>query len=166
MAWPISVPYSALTDCFQEIDKTTKRNIISSLLTKFLLKVAMNPGKDGGDLLRVVYLCINRVSRLGSYMCSKQLCMILTHLAAAQLCPDYMGVELGIGESLIVKAIAQCTGRSAQQIKQDLVKVGDLGLVAEVCLSFSSQPNQSLISAFYVSSNQEESRRRYSRQLH
>jgi DNA ligase-1 len=63
--------------------------------------------------------------------------MILTHLAGAQLCPDYMGVELGIGESLIVKAIAQCTGRSAQQIKQDLIKVGDLGLVAEVCLSFS-----------------------------
>jgi DNA ligase-1 len=47
-----------------------------------------------------------------------------------------MGVELGIGESLIVKAIAQSTGRSAQQIKQDLVKVGDLGLVAEVCLPF------------------------------
>lgn len=43
-----------------------------------------------------------------------------------------MGVELGIGETLIVKAIAQSTGRSAQQIKQDLVKVGDLGLVAEV----------------------------------
>lgn len=57
-----SVPYSALTDCFEEIDKTTKRLQISSLLTKFLLKVTLNPGKDGGDLLRVVYLCINRVS--------------------------------------------------------------------------------------------------------
>ncbi|KAJ9114631.1 hypothetical protein QFC22_005504 [Naganishia vaughanmartiniae] len=101
------VPYSALTDCFEEIDKTTKRTLISSLLTTFLLKVAINPGKDGGDLLRVVYLCINR------------------------LCPDYMGVELGIGESLIIKAVAQCTGRSVQQIKNELRTVGDLGLVAQ-----------------------------------
>ncbi|KAJ9124875.1 hypothetical protein QFC24_002804 [Naganishia onofrii] len=101
------VPYSALTDCFEEIDKTTKRTLISSLLTTFLLKVALNPGKDGGDLLRVVYLCINR------------------------LCPDYMGIELGIGESLIIKAVAQCTGRSVQQIKSELRTVGDLGLVAQ-----------------------------------
>ncbi|KAJ9104442.1 hypothetical protein QFC21_001937 [Naganishia friedmannii] len=101
------VPYSALTDCFEEIDKTTKRTLISSLLTTFLLKVALNPGRDGGDLLRVVYLCINR------------------------LCPDYMGIELGIGETLIIKAVAQCTGRSVQQIKNDLRTVGDLGLVAQ-----------------------------------
>lgn len=103
----LSVPYSAVTDCFEQIDETTKRLAISSFLTQFLLKVAKNPGKDGGDLLRVVYLCINRLG------------------------PDYEGVELGIGESLIVKAIAQSTGRTPQVIKADLRKVGDLGLVAE-----------------------------------
>lgn len=43
-----------------------------------------------------------------------------------------MGIELGIGESLIVKAIAQVTGRKPADIKADLLKVGDLGLVAEV----------------------------------
>ena len=52
-----------------------------------------------------------------------------------QLCPDYMGVELGIGESLIVKAIAQSTGRSVPQIKAELKTVGDLGEVAQVSLT-------------------------------
>jgi hypothetical protein len=43
-----------------------------------------------------------------------------------------MGLELGLGESLIIKAIAQSTGRTPASIKTDLRKVGDLGLVAEV----------------------------------
>jgi DNA ligase-1 len=49
-----------------------------------------------------------------------------------QLCPDYTGIELGIGESLLVKAIGESTGRSLQLIKADLKKEGDLGLVAMV----------------------------------
>ncbi len=50
----------------------------------------------------------------------------------AQLCPDYEGTELGIGESLLIKAIAESTGRSLALIKADLKKEGDLGLVAMV----------------------------------
>lgn len=58
------------------------------------------------NLLYAVYLCINR------------------------LCPDYEGLELGIGEGLLVKAIAQSTGREIARIKKDLEAKGDLGLVA------------------------------------
>lgn len=54
-----------------------------------------------------------------------------------QLCPDYVGIELGIGESLLLKAIAESTGRSMTVIKQDLKKEGDLGLVAMVSSSLS-----------------------------
>lgn len=43
-----------------------------------------------------------------------------------------MGIELGIGESLLIKAIAESTGRSLSLIKSDLKKEGDLGLVAMV----------------------------------
>lgn len=46
--------------------------------------------------------------------------------------PDYVGVELGIGESLLIKAIAESTGRSLSVIKTELKKEGDLGLVAMV----------------------------------
>jgi hypothetical protein len=40
-------------------------------------------------------------------------------------------MELGIGETLLMKALANSTGRSLQQIKADVVKTGDLGVVAE-----------------------------------
>lgn len=42
-----------------------------------------------------------------------------------------MGIELGIGESLLIKAISNSTGRSVATIKVDLKKEGDLGLVAQ-----------------------------------
>ena len=58
------------------------------------------------------------------------LVMKLRHL---QLCPDYVGIELGIGESLLIKAIGESTGRSLATVKSDLKKEGDLGLVAMVC---------------------------------
>jgi DNA ligase-1 len=48
------------------------------------------------------------------------------------LTPDYVGVELGIGESLIIKAITDSTGRSSTLVKADLKKEGDLGRVAMV----------------------------------
>lgn len=49
-----------------------------------------------------------------------------------KLSPDYEGIELGIGESLLIKAIAESTGRSLTVIKADLKREGDLGLVAMV----------------------------------
>ena len=61
--------------------------------------------------------------------------LLIHHLTQLcwQLCPDYVGIELGIGESLLLKAIAESTGRSIATIKADLKKEGDLGLVARVC---------------------------------
>ena len=53
-------------------------------------------------------------------------------LIKSQLSPDYIGVELGIGESLLLKAIGESAGRSLSLVKADLKKEGDLGLVAMV----------------------------------
>ncbi|KAG1899249.1 uncharacterized protein F5891DRAFT_1234663 [Suillus fuscotomentosus] len=81
------------------------KRLLSSPRSSFL---SSNAGKkdDSNSLLQSVYLCINRLS------------------------PDYVGVELGIGESLLIKAISESTGRSLATIKADLKKEGDLGLVA------------------------------------
>ena len=106
-----SVPYAALCQTFSLIEMTTKRLIIMDHCSLFLRQV-MRLTPD--DLLPTVLLMINK------------------------LAPDYAGIELGIGESLIMKAIGESTGRSLQVIKADQRVIGDLGLVA--LKSRSTQP--------------------------
>ncbi|PNP47177.1 hypothetical protein THARTR1_10682 [Trichoderma harzianum] len=105
------VPYAALCKTFSLIELTTKRLIIMEHCSRFLRQV-MRLTPD--DLLPTVLLMINK------------------------LAPDYAGIELGIGESLIMKAIGETTGRSLQVIKADQKEIGDLGLVA--VKSRSTQP--------------------------
>ncbi|GAA5894838.1 hypothetical protein JCM8208_006083 [Rhodotorula glutinis] len=97
------VPYAALTATFSKIDATTKRLEISAYLTHFLVEVI---DKTPDDLLKSVYLCINR------------------------LAPEYESLELGIGESLLMKAIGESCGRTLAQVKAEYKKIGDLGEVA------------------------------------
>ncbi|KNC69818.1 hypothetical protein SARC_17662 [Sphaeroforma arctica JP610] len=49
----------------------------------------------------------------------------------SQLGPSYEGLELGIGEGLIKKLLAETTGQSQQAIRDSLQLLGDLGKVAE-----------------------------------
>jgi DNA ligase-1 len=105
------VPYAALCTTFALIESTTKRLIILSHCSLFLRQVLRLTPED---LLPTVLLMINK------------------------LAADYAGVELGIGESLIMKAIGESTGRSLAVIKADQNEIGDLGLVA--AKSRSNQP--------------------------
>ena len=108
-----AIPYSMLVDVFAQVEATTKRLEILHLVTNLFVRVILQ-SRDNDEplvvasenLLYTVYLCINR------------------------LCPDYEGLELGIGEGLLIKAIAQSTGREITRIKKDLEAKGDLGLVA------------------------------------
>lgn len=105
------VPYAALCKTFSLIELTTKRLEIMAHCSLFLRQVLrLTPD----DLLPTVLLMVNK------------------------LAPDYAGIELGIGESLIMKAIGESTGRSLAIIKQDQKEIGDLGLVA--VKSRSTQP--------------------------
>lgn len=59
------MPYAALVSTFEKIEATTKRLEILNILTQFLLVVAKRDkatDAKNSNLLRVVYLCINRVS--------------------------------------------------------------------------------------------------------
>jgi len=105
------VPYAALCKTFSLVELTTKRLIIMEYCALFLRQVMRLTPED---LLSTVLLMINK------------------------LAPDYAGIELGIGESLIMKAIGESTGRSLAVIKQDQKEIGDLGLVA--VKSRSTQP--------------------------
>lgn len=105
------VPYAALCTTFSKIEMTTKRLEILAHCALFLRQVLrLTPS----DILPTILLMINK------------------------LAADYAGIELGIGESLIMKAISESTGRNLKQIKSDQNEIGDLGLVA--AKSRSKQP--------------------------
>ncbi|XP_074648224.1 DNA ligase 1-like isoform X2 [Tubulanus polymorphus] len=104
------VPYLAIARTFEAIEAESARlKNIESLRNFFRSVIVLSPN----DLLASVYLCLN------------------------QLAPAYEGVELGIGDLVLVKAIAQATGRSVDKIRADVKEEGDLGIVAE-----SSRSNQ------------------------
>lgn len=123
------VPYAALAKTFALIEATTKRLEKTSLLTALLLLVIQRskPG-ESNSLLQTIYLCINRVRSSHIASC----CVVAPVLMSSQLSPDYIGIELGIGESILIKAIGESTGRNLNTIKAELKKEGDLGLVAMV----------------------------------
>ncbi|KAK6501497.1 hypothetical protein TWF481_009335 [Arthrobotrys musiformis] len=97
------VPYAALCKTFELVDQTRGRLEIAAHTSLFLQQVLRLSPKE---LVTVVNLMLNR------------------------LAADYMGVELGIGESLIMKAISESTGRSMDKLKAMQSEVGDLGLLA------------------------------------
>eukprot|EP00058_Branchiostoma_floridae_P009899 XP_002595387.1 hypothetical protein BRAFLDRAFT_69217 [Branchiostoma floridae] len=100
-----TVPYLALAKTFEAIEEVRARLKITEILCNFFRSViALTPD----DLVQCVYLCLNKVG------------------------PAYEGLELGIGETVLMKAIAEATGRKMAQIKTDAQEKGDLGIVAEV----------------------------------
>ena len=100
-----SVPYSALSCTLLLIEETSARLEIIRVLSNLFRSVRI---LSPDDLVHCVYLCVNKVA------------------------PEYDGIELGIGETILIKAIADSTGRTVEQLKSDYKSKGDLGLVAEV----------------------------------
>lgn len=52
-------------------------------------------------------------------------------LALQQIGPPYYGLELGVGEASLIRALAECYGRGEAHIKSEFQKTGDLGLIAQ-----------------------------------
>ena len=130
-----SAPYALLAYAFSLIEGTTKRIEKTCYLTSLLHTIISRSraGRQGADadartLLQTVYLCINRLS------------------------PDYEGIELGIGESLLIKAISESTGRKPQGVKDDLKREGDLGLVAMVGALLREDPDDDGVKELYQNS--------------
>jgi hypothetical protein len=47
-----------------------------------------------------------------------------------QVAPAYSGKELGIGDAILIKSVAQASGRQEAQVKKEYNELGDLGEVA------------------------------------
>ena len=98
------VPYAALCAMFEANENTTKRLEKTDITRSFFQNViALSPE----SLLETVYLCLNKIA------------------------PDYDGMELGVGATILMKAVGGATGRSVAALKSSLEEIGDLGQVAQ-----------------------------------
>ncbi|KAM7536251.1 hypothetical protein Aperf_G00000083995 [Anoplocephala perfoliata] len=102
------VPYIAFAKTLERIESISSRLKIIEVLANFYRSVGVLSPKELPN-------CINMsINRLG---------------------PSYEGLELGIGESLLIKALTLTTGASNDRIKSELNRLGDLGAVAEAVRS-------------------------------
>lgn len=97
--------YSTLTAILDKIESESSRLKITAIISTFFEEILhTNPTK----LTHIVYLFINRLG------------------------PDYeQNLELGLGETLLIKAISECYGRPTSTIKKEYKELGDLGMVAQ-----------------------------------
>jgi DNA ligase 1 len=101
--------FSIVTVYFQKIEKASSRLEITDLYAELLNKI------DLSDIKETVYL------------------------SQGKLAPDFIGLDLGLGENLVIEAIKKTTGYSKEKITEEFRKKGDLG---EVIQFFSSKKLQ------------------------
>ncbi|KAL5565806.1 hypothetical protein UlMin_028970 [Ulmus minor] len=105
------VPFLFLSLAFDLIANETGRIVITDIVCN-MLRTVMDMTPE--DLVPVIYLSANRIA------------------------PAHEGLELGIGEASIIKALAEACGRTESQVKKQNKELGDLGLVAKASRSSQS----------------------------
>ncbi|KAJ0968745.1 hypothetical protein J5N97_021622 [Dioscorea zingiberensis] len=112
------VPFLFLSRALELISNESGRIAITDIICNvFRTVMATTPG----DLLATVYLSANKIAA------------------------PHEGIELGIGDASLVKALAEAYGRKEEHVKKQLKELGDLGLVAKASRSsqkvmFKPQP--------------------------
>lgn len=99
------VPYKFLADAFSKVEEISGRLQIQAILSDVFRNIIVSTPED---LVPAIYLCVNK------------------------LAPAHEGVELGIGESILLKALSQGTGKTVSALKTMYKEIGDLGDVASV----------------------------------
>ncbi|GAW83249.1 DNA ligase I [Plasmodium gonderi] len=106
-----SLLFSILTNTFNQIEELkgsgtgSKKNVAIILSNVFRVLIYYSPN----DLIPAVYITLNKVA------------------------PDYLNVEAGVGEALILKTMSEAYSRTEGSIKKDLQQIEDLGIIAENC---------------------------------
>ena len=101
--------YAAIADAYEKIEATTKRLEMTDLLVSLL----KNTPEEIID--KVVYL------------------------TQGKICPDFVGLEIGIAEKLAIRALARASGMKESEIEEDLKKAGDIGETAQKFIANKKQ---------------------------
>ncbi|TMI57280.1 DNA ligase, partial [Candidatus Bathyarchaeota archaeon] len=101
--------YSQIVETYAKIEATTKRLEITRLLVE-LINATPHSIID-----KVVYL------------------------TQGKLYPDFLGIELGVAEKLLFRALARVTGQAESKVATLYKKLGDLGTIAEQLLKDKTQ---------------------------
>ena len=93
--------FSIISDAFQKMERTSKRLELTDILVGLIKEIPVD-------------------------MISKAV-----YLIQGKLRPNFEGVELGIAEKLVMKAMSKSSGIPLKKIEADYNKGGDLGQTAE-----------------------------------
>lgn len=102
----IPLPFSSLAlilDKVSEIKGEISKEKIKNILADFFSQVISNRKQD---LVKTYYFCILKLS------------------------PDYIPSDLGIGDSILMKAISKVTARTEKNLREAYNNIGDLGTIA------------------------------------
>eukprot|EP00494_Astrolonche_serrata_P001497 UN01503 len=98
-----SIPYAALAKTFEDISNKSGRLDKIEILANFFRSVfILHPE----EIHWAVYLCANEIA------------------------PPYENIELGVGDTVIFKALQNSTGRKLRDMRAEYHKCGDIGTVA------------------------------------
>lgn len=98
-----------IADAYERIEATAKRLEMTDLLVELLKKTPKS------IIDKVVYL------------------------TQGKICPDFVGLEIGVAEKLAVKALSRTSGIRNAELLRLLAKIGDIGEVAEEVMKKKKQ---------------------------
>ncbi len=101
--------FARVVEVYDKIEATTKRLEMTDHLVRLLRDTPLE------DLDKVVYLTQGRIH------------------------PDYMGIELGLAEKMVLRVVTHATGLDESKVNRMWKDKGDLGLVAEDAISARRQ---------------------------
>ncbi|MBI5049880.1 MAG: ATP-dependent DNA ligase [Nitrospirae bacterium] len=93
--------FSRLTEYFEELDATTKRLEMFDILSRLFRE------SSSKDIDKIIYLC------------------------QGQLLPAFKGIEIGMSEKLLIKALSEAASVPTKKVEETFKKTGDLGETAE-----------------------------------
>ena len=101
--------YSAIAEIYEKLGQTTKRLEMTDILVAFLKE------------------------------CPPSLVEKVVYLTQGRIYPEFVPLELGMADRLIIRGIAQASGAKESEVERLYKKVGDLGNVAYELLSKGSR---------------------------